>query len=540
LLIPAVLLMAGLRSADLRSDPYRGLDWDTGIITDEGFYCHNARNLALFGRERLDEFNNMLVSPLLHYLQVVVFKAAGFSSVNSRGISVVLSLLTIAALFASLRRAFGPRVAITAALFLGLDHFNLLFNRMALNDTPAAFLAVCSLYAFVRFVESAGTSRAAWIGTAGALLGMTLVTRSLCIYLIPTGALAVWFAGDSLRARSRDLIAIIAGISLVIFIYAAWWYLPHRVELNHMNAYYRTVQAQPDSVVRFLRNVRIAFLGDQYGVFPNLVRHTPVIFGLALLFLGGWAAGFRARSAKETAVLRILALWVVTSWLVFAVSSYSPNRYFVTTFPALFGLAGFAIWRLREILHSLMASGIRSWFARTAITWILTYHAVEWLLHRSNPWMLYGIATAAALAVGFRAARLSATVGWKPAVALIALWAGINGGWLANWWLNREYTLYQSSVWLEGNLPRGSILLGDVAPGLAMDTAFQAVNVMKGFANDARPVESFAPEPRYILTIDGSWKTPYWIERYPRLVDPARRVRHWRVSKWMIGLYPAD
>ena len=127
-----------------------------------------------------------------------------------------------------------------------------------------------------------------------------------------------------------------------------------------------------------------------------------------------------------------------------------------------------------------------------------------------------------------------------PAAALLVLWAGINAGWMADWWLHRAYTLRESSQWLAQNLQAGSVLLGDVAPGLAMDTRFQTVNVMKGFANDARPVEEFGSGPAYVLTIDGAWKTPYWTERYPEIVDPARRIRRWRVMKWTIGLYAAS
>ena len=115
----------------------------------------------------------------------------------------------------------------------------------------------------------------------------------------------------------------------------------------------------------------------------------------------------------------------------------------------------------------------------------------------------------------------------------------INGGWFADWWLHREYTLKESSQWLKANLPPNSVLLGDVAPGLGMDTPFETVNVMKGLCNDADPVERSRGRPRYILTIDGNWKTPYWQERYPLLVQPQRRIRSWRVIRWMIGLYPA-
>src|ERR1044071_7649153 len=87
--IPCLLIFLAvfLRLIALRSDPYSSLDWSAGLLTDEGFYIHNARNVALFGHARTDEFNNMLLSPWLHYLQVGVFQTFGTGAVQARLIS---------------------------------------------------------------------------------------------------------------------------------------------------------------------------------------------------------------------------------------------------------------------------------------------------------------------------------------------------------------------------------------------------------------------------------------------------------------------
>src|SRR5947207_10945695 len=91
----AIALAIVLRLVALKSDPFPGLDWDTGLMTDEGFYTHNARNVALFGHARLDEFNNMLVAPVVHWIQVGVFYIFGFGIIQARLISVVFSLLSL-------------------------------------------------------------------------------------------------------------------------------------------------------------------------------------------------------------------------------------------------------------------------------------------------------------------------------------------------------------------------------------------------------------------------------------------------------------
>ena len=108
-----VMASVGLRLYALRSDPYPRLDWSAGLLTDEGFYIHNARNRVLFGRDRTDEFNNMLLAPALHYVQVGVFRAAGVGSLQARLISVVCSLGAMALLWCTIRPLFGSAAAWT-------------------------------------------------------------------------------------------------------------------------------------------------------------------------------------------------------------------------------------------------------------------------------------------------------------------------------------------------------------------------------------------------------------------------------------------
>src|SRR3954449_9011727 len=87
LLGAAILLAVLLRIIALDSDPYSRLSWSSGLLTDEGYYIHNARNLVLFGVERTDDFNNMLIMPTLHFVQVAVFRQLGATVVPARMIS---------------------------------------------------------------------------------------------------------------------------------------------------------------------------------------------------------------------------------------------------------------------------------------------------------------------------------------------------------------------------------------------------------------------------------------------------------------------
>ena len=79
-----------------------------------------------------------------------------------------------------------------------------------------------------------------------------------------------------------------------------------------------------------------------------------------------------------------------------------------------------------------------------------------------------------------------------------------------------------------------------MAPGLSLDNSFRAIHVQPGLANDDKPVERFAGSPRYIVILDGRWKERYWLQNYPELVAPERRIKLARVLRWDIGIYAVD
>ena len=113
LLLPMVLL----RCAALDSDAYPRLSWSSALLTDEGFYLHNARNRVLFGHAQTDQFNNALIMPALDAVQTGVFHLFGVGAVQARAVSVTLGLLTL----------FGPLAF--AAHGAGADYLTFVFGE---------------------------------------------------------------------------------------------------------------------------------------------------------------------------------------------------------------------------------------------------------------------------------------------------------------------------------------------------------------------------------------------------------------------------
>jgi len=563
----AILLIIGLRLIALRSDPFPRLDFSAALMTDEGFNIHNARNLVLFGHLQTDEYNNMLFSPLYHFGQVAVFSLFGVGSVQARLISVVCSLLTLALLWAALRRAFDNRIALTAIIFLGLDHTNLLYNRMALMDTPAAMFAVMAFYAFVRSMTGerrliSQKQRWLWLMACGALIASTVTVRTVGIYLVPVPFIALGLQifrheeESSSRRLERqlilkDILVLVLGILVVFGLYFLLWYRPHYAELASLSSYYKRRQA-PTSLGNLALNVYHGILGDKRALTEYLIRHSPVLFTLALL-------GLVSRPKTSTPSIQMyLVAWLVLGWGLLVTTSYSPSRYYVTTYPAMAALAAVTVWQLPEIWMRLHQVNIKARLLRGALTWFLVYHAgLLFLNHfgiRSRSWapvLIYGLPSAFVILdlcfsiLDWVAVRLRSRIRYPrtATAAGFALWLIFNGYWLGGWLLGLDYTQYQMSQWLARNLPAGSVLIGDVAPGVCLDNGFIVVYVEPKLWNDVRPVESMGARypnaPRYIV-MDDRWKESFWMVHYPELVTPERRIKLAQVINWQVGVYPVE
>jgi 4-amino-4-deoxy-L-arabinose transferase-like glycosyltransferase len=511
----AILLMIVLRVVWIDSDAYPRLSWSSALVTDEGFYIHNARNLVLFGRARMDGFNNMLIMPLLHLIQVGVFRLFGVGVAQVRSISIVTSLMTLILFRDAARRCWGGAVANVATLFLGLDHVNLLYNRLGLMDTPSVLFVVAGWWAAVLGAEARIEAErrqedawdiakvCAWFVFAGLCAVAAYAVRGLA-------ALVVWLplvyvVCDGRRPTDRSRLsagaAYALGLMLGLLAYIVLWWAPNRAELAFVNHYYLHSQLLPHNLSRFAYNVGSAFTDWQRGLFPYLFRHTPVQMALALVSMHALARGYlHRRRQNDVAMLRTgqaqtglavatkvaMAGWLVLLLLFCCCVDYSPSRYYVLFYPALAALAavGLTEWTV------VAADSARLWFAA------------------------------------------------------LGIWAVINMGWYGDWLAHLTYRQRDADRWLAQHLPANSVLLGAWAPGLCLNNRLQAWNIMKDLCNDDHPVERAGDAPAYILILDnGNWNEAWWTQHYPELVAADRRIHAFKRMLrpyFVIGLYPAN
>ena len=539
-------LTVGLRLLALDSDPYPRLDWSSGLLTDEGFYLHNARNLVLFGHSRTDDFNNALLSPTLNAIQILVFRRFGVGLTQARSLSLAAGLLTLPLFFSALRRACGSRAALLATVFLGLDHLPLLYGRMALMDTPAALVLTAAFYCWVRaqpphrpeLEKASKIATRVWLFGCGAALGLAFATRGLCAFAIPAPLLILCRVKRGDRLAFYRLLAFIFGLAVVLALFLLLWTLPHRTELARTNAFYLRQQLLPHDFGRFIRIITRSFFGDTRGIAPALLRHTPVLSALALAGLWWRVAARRAgKPLSENSLY--LGGWLLSGLLVFAVVGYSPSRYFILFFPALAAVAALTALRSAEVAPFIYIPNrtraiFGSFFAYhlflfvcplgglpgTVFVAALTLCAALLLWFGGNRQQEAGNRKIRPFADGLRKLIRNRAL----SRSLILLWALVNGLWIGDWLGHLAYGRRDTERWLTAHMPPDAVLIGDAAPGLSVNTGFVSVPVIPGLCNDDRPLERFAGKPRAIIILDGNRRETWWDRRYPALVAPERRI----------------
>ncbi len=603
-LIIFMIVLIGLRIVYLGSDAYSRLSWSSALLTDEGFYCHNARNVVLFGRaqpDARDTFRNDLIMPLLHYSQVAVFHLFGVGAIQTRSISVVTGLLTLVIFFFSMRRAFGLRPAWIGVVLLGLDHANLLYSRLALMDTPAALPMTAVFYCLVRAFETAAefpvspeggknkggkntpSAKFGWLATCGVLLIVAYGVRGLSglLMLAVLGAVS-WQARDGLRlsqsgaetSRSTTVQALVIGSGLMVagLIYLFAWYLPHHAELARVNAYYVHHQLIPSSLRQFGINLLRGFFGDDRGFSPYLFRHMPIQFALVLIWLvlrseivsdlQGIRLETKNLGAIKWLVERFLILWIMIYGVFFAVISYAPDRYYVLVYPAMMAVSALALCELPAIGRALLIHNRR----RTLLILFFIYHLDVTIVHPKTVLddILLAVLIAISAMISLRLPAMLQKERSEPTgqhsllrtsalhrlpMILIACWFAFNLYWLGDWLLHLTYRQRDADAWLAANVPANSVLIGDVAPGLCLYNRLHAVNVIPGLCNDDRIIEKYADVPRFIVILDdvvpppaaAKWKESWWQKHYPDLVESKHRIAIFpRIVHLPVGVYAVE
>jgi len=522
LILAAAILLAAtaLRTVWLRADPP---NTSVGIVWhDEGAWVHNARNAALWGTWRTDNWNPLFIAPVFTALEYGAFKAFGVGTWQARTVPVASGLLAIIALMAGLHaatRQHAERTALIGGAVLAVNFTWVAWNRAALMESTMTMFIVVAWAAYAQAAR-----RPLWGVVAGIAAVLAFFTKAAAAFFIAAIVLdAVWTIAVArvvfVRARlhidappvheERAAWLTLAGLAAAagaIFVFFVW---PHWQEFQFYNIQ-MSVTRKPSYDLRSFIDRASALPLDQ-DVFSRMWL---VLLGSSVGMAGIVAAWRTSRPAE-----RLLVLWVLIGLAELVVHDATNARRYVMFVPALVALAAlFAGQGLRWLPERLAGIPMRARLVALPLLLALLYLLVgaalrpafadqDWVAagsYRAAIWLSAALAALAGIAAVLfwrRVVDRFASISIAPALMVFLVGLSLAGNLYqyGRWAAHHTQLNYEASVELGELLAPGTLVHGKLANGLALENQIKPIFVGRGFGNyDDRLSRDDA---RYILTI---------------------------------------
>jgi len=523
LLFAALVLLAGttLRAVWLRADPPTvsvGIVWH-----DEGAWVHNARNQALWGVWKTDQWNPVYVAPVFTGLEYIAFATLGVGTWQARTVPVasgVLSLMAImmglSALWGSRDAGMGRRIALIGGAVLAFDFTWVMWNRAALMESTMTAFIVAAWAAYAM-----GERKPAWGLVAGIAASLAFFTKASAAFFAAALVLdAVWVIttdrAGSLRAKlgltrpEESLVQTawltLAGLGVTSAFIVLYFVFPYWDQYRFYNWQMSVTRKPSYGLGPFVD--RASWLPIVHDFFT---RMWIVLVGAALA-IGGIVARWRESKPGE----RLLVLWMLVGLLELVVHDAGNERRYVMFLPALAalaaGVAGSGIvwlpahfarsgWKQRLLAAPLVALLAYLVFG-SALRWFFADQIQE---HHFRLTVRLAAGLAVALTAGLCAFWPQVTawfanqrVSLAAAVILATVLITWNLGQYTRWAVSRGELNYRASVALGIALPPNTVVQGKLANGMALENRIRPVFVGRGFGNYDDRFER--NDAHYILT----------------------------------------
>ncbi len=498
--ILAILVAAGLlRTLWLRADPPTtsvGIVWH-----DEGAWVHNARNLALWGESRTDNWNPVYIAPVFTALEYGSFSLFGVGTWQARMVPVLSGLAAVCLLIAGLHAIAGRGAALVGGTLLATNYMFIMWNRAALMESTMTAFLVAGWAAYAM-----SDRRPLWGVVAGVCAVLAFFTKAAAAFFV--AALVLDALATLVRSRDRRRAAglTLVGLAAAGLVAAVVFVLPEWSEYYRYN-WLTAVERKPSYAVRDLLD-RASWLPVAQDAFSRMW----LILVAATLGLSVIVARWRIARPAE----RLLVLWVLVGLLELTVHDSGNARRYVMFIPALIALAALVVAAERPRLPFDLAASLarRRWLALPLILFLgyLVFGSLLRLVFQDDAEagrfaLTVRLATASAVAfAGLLLWQWSATVRWLAArrgpvwvmPAFLVVSIGWNGALYVQWASARTDLNYEASVEVGRQLEPGTLVHGKLANGLSLENRIRPVFVGNGFGNYEDRLRR--DDVRYILT----------------------------------------
>jgi len=496
------LLLAILALATLLRTIYPVADppWQStvGVVWhDEGAWTHNARNKALFGAWRQDEWNPVYIAPVFTALEYASFTSFGVGVWQARLVSEVAGVLSVLLLVLGVRRIAGPLAGVVAGALLATNYVYVMYDRAAIMEALMVAFVVASWYCSTRAEKDPR-----WGALAGVCATLAFFTKAAAAFYV--GALFLLVVASAFR-RKDLAVWTIGGLAISAGLIGVFFVLPHWNDYQFYN-WQMSVTRKPSYDLASIVT-RVTWFPILHDTFSRMWA------ALALGLIGAWGVVLRWREAGDGE--RLLLLWIAVGTIELLVHDVGNERRLVFLIPALIALASVVL--ARGSLLPACASAVSRTRLLLAVP-ILLYSAYVLLgpltrvpflervyAHELKVPVRLAAAGAVALTILLvaqwqRFSSVASRPRWtaRAVAVFLVLACGWNivqfGGWAAG----RTYENYQASRMLGTMLPPETLVQGKLANGLALENRIRPVFIGHQFGNYADRKQRW--DVRYILT----------------------------------------
>jgi hypothetical protein len=182
-----------------------------GFNSDEAVYAGTAGSIA--GDQSLrGMFPVFRAHPLLFQLILSVTGTGRPSDFAARAVPAAVGVGTVLMTYLLGRRLYGRSAGLLAALLLAVMPYHVLVSRQVLLDGLMTFCATAVLYCVVRY---AGSGALHWLLAAGAMMGLTVLSKETSLVLLG-GVYAFFALAPGIRIRVGHLLGALAVMALTI------------------------------------------------------------------------------------------------------------------------------------------------------------------------------------------------------------------------------------------------------------------------------------------------------------------------------------
>ncbi len=528
-LIAILLLALALRTLFPAADP----PWrrTVGVVWhDEGAWTHNARNRALFGAWRVDDWNPVYIAPVFTALEYASFEAFGVGVRQARLVSQLAGVLSVLLLALGVRRIAGSLAGLIAGGLVATNYVYVMYDRAAIMEALMVAFIVASWYCSTRADRSP-----AWGAAAGLMATLAFFTKaSAAFYVGALGLVAVLRllrTGADEPVLKRSALWTIGGLAASSGAIALLFVLPHWSDYQFYN-WQMSVTRKPSYDIASLM-MRLSWFPIIHDTFSRMWA------AMCLGLFGAWGISCRWRRAGDAE--RLLLLWVVVGTLELLLHDVGNERRLVFLIPVLIALASIVLSRgnllppeaaglsRRQQLLAAPALLYGAYVLLGPLTRLAFLDQVRDNVFRMPVRIAAGgaVVLGAVLLLGWaRSSRAITSIRWGPRAALAFLGIAMiwNVAQFADWAAHRTYENYDASIALGRVLPPGTPVQGKLANGLALENRIRPIFIGHEFGNYRDRKDRW--DVRYILT----YTDPYIGYEGSQIKDVLDAYPGWRIS----------